>query len=140
MLSVPVAIRAEGNASDVLGVALQRVQLYCGGGVPNFRRAVPVACGEAGKRGVWRFPRTEAVLHGLCEAFDFFAAVPKELWWDNPTTVAIHNGSGRTRTLHSRYAALASHYLFAAKFCMPATPQEKPRAYGPRRPFRRIFA
>jgi transposase len=71
--------------------------------------------------------RTEAVLHGLCEAFAFIAAVPKELWWDNPTTVAIHIGSGRTRTLHSRYAALASHYLFAAKFCMPATPQEKPR-------------
>ena len=23
--------------------------------------------------------RTETVLHGLCEAFDFFAAVPKEL-------------------------------------------------------------
>ena len=49
--------------------------------------------------------RTEAVLHGLCEAFAFFAAVPKELWWDNPTTVAIHIGTGRTRTLHSRYAA-----------------------------------
>ncbi len=66
--------------------------------------------------------RTEAVLHGLCEAFDFFVAVPKVFWWDKPTTVAIHIGSGRMRTLHPRYAVLASHYLFAAKFCMPATP------------------
>jgi len=26
----------------------------------------------------------------LCEAFDFFAAVPKERWWDDQKTVAIH--------------------------------------------------
>jgi transposase len=71
--------------------------------------------------------RTEAILHGLCEAFAFFGCVPKELWWDNPTTVAIHIGRGRERTLHPRYAALASHYTFVAKFCLPATPQEKPR-------------
>lgn len=84
--------------------------------------------------------RTEAVLHGLCEAFDFFATVPNELWWDNPTTVAIHIGSGRTRTLHSRYAALASHYLFAAKFCMPATPQEKPRVENRVKDLERMWA
>jgi len=71
--------------------------------------------------------RTEAILHGLCEAFAFFGCVPRELWWDNPTTVAIHVGRGRERTLHPRYAALASHYTFAAKFCLPATPREKPR-------------
>ncbi len=71
--------------------------------------------------------RTEAILHGLCEAFAFFGCVPKELWWDNPTTVAIHIGRGRERTLHPRYAALCSHYVFAARFCLPATPQEKPR-------------
>ena len=33
--------------------------------------------------------RTEAVLHGLVEAFAFFGCVPRELWWDNPKTVAI---------------------------------------------------
>jgi hypothetical protein len=32
---------------------------------------------------------------------------------------------GRERTLHPRYAALASHYNFTPKFCLPAT--EKPR-------------
>ncbi|MBP3954779.1 hypothetical protein J8F10_05715 [Gemmata sp. G18] len=32
--------------------------------------------------------RTEAVLQGLVEAFAFFGCVPRELWWDNPRTVA----------------------------------------------------
>jgi transposase len=71
--------------------------------------------------------RTEAVLHGLVEAFTFFGCVPRELWWDNPRTVAIHIFKGRERTPHARYAALASHYTFAVRFCMPATPTEKPR-------------
>jgi transposase len=71
--------------------------------------------------------RTEAILHGLVEAFAFFGCAPRELWWDNPRTVAIRIGKGRDRTPHPRYAALASHYTFAPRFCMPATPTEKPR-------------
>lgn len=71
--------------------------------------------------------RTEAVLHGLVEAFAFFGCVPKELWWDNPATVAVHVLRGRERTLHPRYAALASHYPFTPKFCLPAAATEKPR-------------
>ncbi len=71
--------------------------------------------------------RTEAVLHGLVEAFAFFGCVPRELWWDNPKTVAIHIFKGRERTLHPRYAALASHYTFAVRCCMPVSPTEKPR-------------
>lgn len=71
--------------------------------------------------------RTEAILHGLVEAFAFFDCVPVELWWDNPKTVAIHLYQGRERTLHPRYAALASHYPFTPKFCLPATATEKPR-------------
>jgi transposase len=71
--------------------------------------------------------RTEAVLHGLVEGFAFFGCVPRELWWDNPKTVAIRIGMGRDRTPHPRYAALASHYTFVPRFCMPATPTEKPR-------------
>ena len=31
--------------------------------------------------------RTEAVLHGLVEAFTFFGCVPRELWWDNPKKI-----------------------------------------------------
>ena len=71
--------------------------------------------------------RTEAVLHGLVEAFAFFGCVPRELWWDNPRTVAVHLLRGRDRTLHPRYAALASHYTFAPKFCLPARGNQKPR-------------
>jgi transposase len=71
--------------------------------------------------------RTEAILHGLVEAFAFFGCVPRELWWDNPTTVAIAVWRGRQRALHPRYAALTSHYTFTAKFCLPARGQEKPR-------------
>jgi transposase len=71
--------------------------------------------------------RTEAILHGLVEAFAFFGCVPKELWWDNPTTVAIEILTGRQRTMNPRYAALASHYRFEPLFCMPARGNEKPR-------------
>lgn len=71
--------------------------------------------------------RTEAVLHGLVEAFTFFGCVPRELWWDNPKAVALRIFKGRDRAPHPRYAALASHYTFAPRFCMPATPTEKPR-------------
>lgn len=71
--------------------------------------------------------RTEAVLHGLVEAFAAFGCVPREVWWDNPRTVALHIHRGRDRTLHPRYAAPASHYAFAPPFCRPRTPREKPR-------------
>jgi transposase len=71
--------------------------------------------------------RTEAILHGLVEAFAFFGCVPVELWWDNPKSVAIHLFRGRDRALHPCYAALASHYPFTPKFCLPATATEKPR-------------
>ena len=74
--------------------------------------------------------RSEAVLHGLCDAFAFFGRVPVELWWDNPKTVALHIHRGRERTLHARYVALASHFTFTPKFCLPVTPTEKPRVEG----------
>jgi transposase len=70
--------------------------------------------------------RTEAILHGLVEAFTFFGCVPKELWWDNPTTVAVEIRSGRQRRINDRYQALASHYNFEPLFCMPARGNEKP--------------
>ena len=100
--------------------------------LPGGRRAVPVLL------VTWPYSncpfalalpteRTEAILHGLVEAFAFFGCVPSELWWDNPTTVAVHVLRGRDRTLHPRYAALASHYPFTPKFCLPAAATEKPR-------------
>jgi len=40
--------------------------------------------------------------------------------------VAVRILKGRQRTLHERYAALASHYAFEPLFCMPARGNEKP--------------
>jgi transposase len=70
--------------------------------------------------------RTEAILAGMVEAFEFFGAVPREVWWDNPTTVVAEIFKGRSRRPHPRYAALASHYNFDPLFCMPACGNEKP--------------
>lgn len=69
--------------------------------------------------------RTEAILHGMVLALEFFGCVPREVWWDNPTTVATEILVGRARTLNRNYAALASHYRFEPLFCMPAKGQEK---------------
>jgi len=74
--------------------------------------------------------RTEAILHGLVEAFAFFGCCPREVWWDNPTTVAAQILKGRQRQAHERCAALASHYRFAPLFCLVRQPQEKPRVEG----------
>jgi len=72
--------------------------------------------------------RTEAVLSGMTSAFAFFGAVPREVWWDNPKTVATLVGTGRQRTINPYYAGLASHYRFDPLFCMPAKGNEKPDA------------
>ena len=84
--------------------------------------------------------RTEAVLHGMVRALEFFGAVPREVWWDNPKTVATLILRGRQRHLHPRYAALASHYTFEAKFCLPAQAHEKPDVESGVRAVQRRFA
>ncbi len=70
--------------------------------------------------------RTEAILEGMVQGFEFFGCIPREVWWDNPKTVAAAIFSGRQRQLHPRYRALASHYVFEPLFCMPARGNEKP--------------
>jgi transposase len=72
--------------------------------------------------------RTEAILAGMVEAFAFFGCVPREVWWDNPTTVVAQIFTGRSRRPNAYYAALASHYTFEPLFCMPARGNEKPHA------------
>lgn len=98
---------------------------------PEGRKAVPVFL------AVWAYSncpfvvampteRVEAILHGMVEAFAFFDGVPREVWWDNPKTVVTKIFRGRERKPHERYAALASHYAFDPRFCMPASGNEKP--------------
>ena len=75
----------------------------------------------------------------LVAAFEFFGAVPKEVWWDNPRTVATLILMGR-RQLQPRYAAFASHYVFEPRFCMPARGNEKPDAEGAVKAVQKRFA
>jgi transposase len=100
---------------------------------PDGRRQVPVFV------SVWAYSnysfalalpteRTEAILTGMVAAFEFFGHVPREVWWDNPKTVAAQIFKGRERRPNEYYAALASHYAFEPLFCMPARGNEKPRA------------
>ena len=52
----------------------------------------------------------------MVAAFEFFDCIPKEVWWDNPKTVATMILLGSNVELHPRYAALASHYAFDPRF------------------------
>jgi transposase len=84
--------------------------------------------------------RTEAILHGMVRAFTFFGCISREVWWDNPKTIAALIFRGRHRQLHPRYAALASHYTFDPKFCLPAQAHEKPDVESAVRAVQRRFA
>jgi transposase len=86
------------------------------------------------------FERTEAILEGMVAAFEFHGAVPREVWWDNPRTVATLILLGRERRCHPRYAALASHYVFEPRFCMPGRGNEKPDAEGTVKAVQKRFA
>ena len=98
---------------------------------PAGRQQVPVLLttwSYSGYRFAIALPteRVEAILWGLVAALEFFDCLPRELWWDNPKTVATAILKGRQRTLHPRYAALASHYCLTPMFCMPRRGNEKP--------------
>ena len=67
-----------------------------------------------------------SILAGTVKAFEYFGCVPKELWWDNPKTVATEILKGRLRTVNDTYMTLCSHYKFEPLFCMPARGNEKP--------------
>jgi transposase len=86
------------------------------------------------------FERTEAILEGMVRAFEFFGCIPREVWWDNPKTVATAILVGRERRLHPRYAALASHYVFNPLFCTPRRGNEKPDVENTVRAVQRRFS
>ena len=98
---------------------------------PEGRRQVPVLVttwSHSSFPFAMGFPteRVECILTGLVCAFEFYGCVARQVWWDNPKTVVKHIFKGRTRQMHPRYAALASHYTFEPCFCMPAAANEKP--------------
>lgn len=98
---------------------------------PDGRRQVPVllltwSYSHAPFAMAMPTERIEAILSGMVAGLEFFNCVSREVWWDNPRTVATAILKGRRRQVHERYAALASHYRFDPKFCMPASGWEKP--------------
>jgi transposase len=69
--------------------------------------------------------KLECFLEGHALAFDFFGAVPQEVWYDNPKTAVTKILSGPHRVEHERLSALRAHYLFDSQFCSPARGNEK---------------
>ena len=112
---------------------------------PDGRRLVPVlvttgAYANAPFVLALPFERTEAIREGMVTAFEFFGCVPREVWWDNPKTVATLILQGRDRSLHPRYAALASPYVFEPRCCRPRRGNEKPDAESTVKAVQRRFA
>ena len=87
------------------------------------------------------FERTEAILEGMVAAFEFFGAVPKEVWWDNPQD-RRHADPPRARTPAPSALRGAGQplRLRSPLFCMPARGNEKPDAEGTVKAVQKRFA
>lgn len=64
-------------------------------------------------------------LDGHVRAFGHFGAVPQRLAYDNLALAVRKVLVGSERALTARFEAMASHYLFEASFCRPATGHDK---------------
>ena len=75
----------------------------------------------------WIYERQDQVsfLDGHVRAFAHFDGVPTRLAYDNLRPAVKRILVGGERTLTTRFAALASHYLFEPCFCRPATGHDK---------------
>lgn len=58
-------------------------------------------------------------------AFRVFGGVPSRGIYDNMKTAVDKIGRGKERVINKRFLAMASHYLFDADFCNPASGWEK---------------
>ncbi len=67
----------------------------------------------------------EMLLDTLAEAFRVLGGVPGRGIFDNMKTAVDRVGSGKSRQVNARLAAMASHYLFETDFCNPAAGWEK---------------
>jgi transposase len=59
------------------------------------------------------------------QAFRVFGGVPRRGIYDNMRTAVDRVGRGKERQVNARFSAMASHYLFDAEFCNPASGWEK---------------
>ena len=67
----------------------------------------------------------EMLFDALTQAFRVLGGVPRRGIFDNMKTAVDRIGSGKARQVNARFAAMASHYLFAPEFCNPASGWEK---------------
>ena len=58
-------------------------------------------------------------------AFAVFGGIPKRGIYDNMRTAVDRVGRGKLREVNARFSAMASHFLFEAQFCNPASGWEK---------------
>jgi transposase len=67
----------------------------------------------------------EMLFDAHCHAFRVLGGVPRRGIYDNMRTAVDQVGVGKKRQVNARFAAMASHYLFDAEFCNPASGWEK---------------
>jgi transposase len=73
----------------------------------------------------YRLQTHEMLFDALAEAFRVLGGVPRRGIFDNMRTALDRIGTGKVRQVNARFAAMASHYLFEATFCNPASGWEK---------------
>ena len=73
----------------------------------------------------YRLQTHEMLFDALAQAFRVLGGVPRRGIFDNMRTAIDRIGSGKTRQINARFAAMASHDLFEATFCNPASGWEK---------------
>jgi transposase len=73
------------------------------------------------------FPKecTESFQDGHCRAFDYFGGVPTRISYDNSKVAVAAIVGPRGRTPTREFLRLASHFLFAYRFCRVRRPNEK---------------
>ncbi|HKT10888.1 MAG TPA: IS21 family transposase [Terriglobia bacterium] len=67
----------------------------------------------------------EMLFDAHIEAFRVLGGVPRRGIYDNMRTAVDKIGAGKARQVNLRFQAMASHYLFDAEFCNPASGWEK---------------
>ncbi len=67
----------------------------------------------------------EMLFDALAEAFRVLGGVPRRGIFDNMRAAIDRVGTGKVRQVNARFAAMASHSLFEATFCSPASGWEK---------------
>src|SRR5690349_14120847 len=67
----------------------------------------------------------EMLFDAHAHAFAMWGGVPRRGIYDNMSTAVERIGPGKQREVNSRFAAMASHYLFETEFCNRAAGWEK---------------